>query len=318
MDDATADVEADSTLLSKTSKSGKLEEAASSSQEVGMKTVSIMTVNMNGPGGAKSRRELLTHNMSRFSASLIFAQEIPGHFEKEVVQKLRKGGYDYFSSGKSAVLWLTKEFQCERLKNASTIKIVENLQKYRSDVDVSEVRSRIALVKLRRKGEEASGCQRFLAASWHGPNTGKNKEGRKRTFEGLICFLRKHYEEEEVSCFIIGGDFNINTSDYINRNDVSVLKYELTSRARRKSGKGDNYTPYKDNFIVSNEPRNYGCIKLYSVRSLELENTGPDSPSCKDVLDHDPIVGELAFRPCKQTGECKVEIMHDLLFSTSD
>ena len=37
----------------------------------------------------------------------------------------------------------------------------------------------------------------------------------------------------------------------------------------------------------------------------------------KDLLDHDPIVGVL-FLTGKRTGECKVEIMHDLLFFTSD
>lgn len=131
----------------------------------------------------------------------------------------------------------------------------------------------------------------------------------------------------------------MDTVDGINHleyNGTIVPTYVLTSRAESMVKKGTGYIPYKDNFILSNE--RYGDdIWVYSVRPLEFENStdcGSDitkedhqkfdedkrslDTERRDLLDHDPIVGILTFRPCKQTGECRVEIMHDSLFSTSD
>lgn len=116
--------------------------------------------------------------------------------------------------------------------------------------------------------------------------------------------------------------------------NMVVPSYNLTSRAESKSKEGTKYIPYKDNFIVLN--KRYRDICVSSVRPIEFENStdfgsdiskedhqkfnehkqSQDTVERKDLLDHDPIVVVLILN--KRTGECKVEIMHDLLLSTSD
>ena len=303
-------------------------------QDARMKTAStpwafIMSVNMDGKvskrGATDDRRMLLRLIMRNFFSSLIFCQELPGCFKEEVVDTCGTGGYKFVKNeNQASVLWLAEEFYGEPLKttDSSIDKIVKELTEQRSDVDVSELRGRMALVKLTKIGEEASGCQPFLAASWHGPCKEK-LESRKKKFKGLTCFLREVCKKEKVSSFIIGGDFNIDTLDDIDlEKNMIVPRYDLTSRAESKSKEGTNYIPYKDNFIVLNE--RYRDIWVSSVRSIEFENStdfGSDitkedhqkfnkrkklqDTERKDLLDHDPIVGVLALIPGKRTGECK-------------
>lgn len=335
-------------------KEEKLLEFKKAIQDARMKTAStpwafIMSVNMSAgkskakvnKRGAKAddRRMLLRFIMRNFFSSLIFCQELPGYFEKEVVAKCGTGGYVSVETGKEAsVLWLAQEFCGERVNNSSIDNILKQLTK-RSDVDVSEIRGRMALVKLTKKEEEASGCQPFLAASWHGPKIEK-LESRKKKFKGLTCFLREVCKKEKVSSFIIGGDFNMHTLDDIDLEEKMVVpSYNLTSRAESKSREGTSYIPYKDNFIFFNErySERYSDIWVSSVRPIEFENSTDlgsditkkdhekinelkktqDTVERKDLLDHDPIVGVLMLTG-KRTGECKLEIMHDLLYSTSD
>lgn len=351
MDDPTiADVAAALAYLTKSEsripEEAELNEVRKAIQKARMKTASapcafIMSVNMNGSasnrGTAVDRRMLLKIIMRNFFSSLIFCQELPGCFKKEVVDECGTGGYEYVATGNQAsVLWLAQEFYGEPVKttDSSIDKILREL-KERSDIDVSELRGRVALVKLTKIGEEASGCQPFLAASWHGPYKGPIV-ARKKVCKGLFHFLRKVCNKEKVSSFIIGGDFNMNTLHDIDLEDkMFVPMYELTSRAESKSKEGTNYIAYKDNFIVLNE-RCDSDISVSSVRPIEFENStdlgsditkqdhqkfneGKQSQDTerKDLLDHDPIVGVLSLTG-KRTGECKVEIMHDLLFSTSD
>ena len=286
-----------SILPSKTLKSGKLEEAESSIQDACMKTFSVMSINMGGKANVNLRRQASMEAISQFSPSVIFCQELPGKFEKEVVNKCDDYDihYDFRKTGtEAAVLWLKKDF--ELIKPIRPTKIVEKLALKRSDLDVSEVSSRSVLVILKEKGEEARGCQPFLAASWHGPRL-KPKTVRESTLDGLICILCEVCRENGISSFILGGDFNINTSDFKASIDTVIIsKYDLTPRAASKVQKGRKYIPYKDTFFVFNERSNDGILQLSSVSALSLKN-------CKDGLDHDPIVGEFTFGPCKQTGE---------------
>ena len=323
----------------------ELNEFRKNIQDARMKNAStpwayIMSVNM-GAGSASNRgppvdrRMLLRIIMRSFFSSLIFCQELPGYFKKEVVDKCGTGGYKSVKTDNQAsVLWLEQEFCGEPVDttDSSISKILEELAQLaekRSDVDVSELRGRVALVKLTKKGKEASGCQPFLAASWHGPFK-RTVVDRKKVCNGLILFLREVCKKEKVSSFIIGGDFNMDTLDHIALEEKMVVpSYDLTSRAERKSK-----IPYKDNFIFFNERDR--DIWVSFVRPFEFENSkdcGSDitkkdhqkfneckqsqDTERKDVLDHDPIVGLLILTG-KRTGECKVEIMHDLLFSTSD
>ena len=294
-----ADVKEASILPSKTLKKGKLEEAESSIQDACMKTFSVMSINMGGKANVNLRRQASMEAISQFSPSVIFCQEPPGKFEKEVVNKCDDYDlhYDFLKTGtEAAVLWLKTDF--ELIKPIPPTKIVDKLALKRSDLEVSEVTSRSVLVILKEKGEEARGFQPFLAASWHGPHQGRSKSMKESTLDGFICVLCEVCKKNGISSFILGGDFNINTSHYKAHIDtVIVSKYDLTPRAMRKCQESRNYIPYKDNFFVFNERSNDGGIlQLSSVSALSLKN-------CKDGLDHDPIVGEFTFGPCKQTGE---------------
>ena len=93
--------------------------------------------------------------------------KVPDKFETEVVEKCH-GDYEYAVTDKeSAVMWRLKYFDGDPVQgtDSSITKIVERLQKEKSDVDVSEVRTRTVMVKLRNRKTGAS----FLAVSWHGP-----------------------------------------------------------------------------------------------------------------------------------------------------
>ena len=337
-DSATADDKAAST-----SRNAEFSEAVQGARMKNASTpraLKIMTVNMDGKATASERRMLVTLIENRVCPSLVFCQELLGYFDKEVVKKWGSGrSYIYAKTGnEAAVLWLKDEFDHKIIDNTDTsiAKICEELKNQRSDVDVSEVRVRMALVKLTKKGEGASGCQPFLAASWHGPYK-KRTDDRKKVFKGLIYFLREVCKKEKVSSFIIGGDFNMDTLDEIDlEKNLIVPRYDLTSRAEKQSQKSGTYTPYKDNFIVLNERYNDPDISVSSAWAFDFEShTHRDSDLTKEdhqkfkrhlqsktemneVLDHDPIVATLNLRYCKQTGECNVESMYDLLFSTSD
>lgn len=74
----------------------------------------IMTINMSdqndnsaGIGKAGKQREVLNVISSSFPASIIFCQELPGCFEKEVVPE----GYTCVKNqNEAAVIWDTKKF----------------------------------------------------------------------------------------------------------------------------------------------------------------------------------------------------------------
>ena len=175
----------------------------------------IMTINMNGEKGKgfeDKRRVLINSIIKSFPVSLIFCQELPGKFETEVVEKCGYGHYEYASTGnEAAVVWYSGAFtgawRCVKSTNSSIERIVNWLRKSRSDVDVSEASTRSAMVKLTSVGTGTS----FLAVSWHGPWSGKEKTDK--AFHGLICFLREVCKKESLSSFVIGGDFNFNTSE---------------------------------------------------------------------------------------------------------
>ena len=131
---------------------------------------SVMTINMNGKtktGYACARRTLIPIIMRNFFASVIFCQELPDKFKKDVVEKCGTGGFDFVANGKeAAVMWITKKFDGEPLNDHKALfKITERLQRERSDVDTSEVRTRTSMVLLSAKDANSSNSPRFLAVS---------------------------------------------------------------------------------------------------------------------------------------------------------
>ena len=278
----------------------------------------VMTVNMSGKtkqGYASSRRTLISIIMRTFFASVIFCQELPDVFKKEVVEKCGTRGYDFVFTGKeAAVMWIKEKFCGLPLNDKLLAQIKEILQKKRSDVDTSEVRTRTSMVLLSAKDAKGSNSPRFLAVSWHGRKK-ISVDNRKRAYKGLICFLEEICKQLQkqgklVRYVIIGGDFNLNTLEDLDVVKEALANYELSCRGMKASG---SYIPYKDNFVFFNYPPPYdSSIRMSYLRALEFENSvclGNDltrndqnevdrlvpRDERKDLLDHDPIIGLLQF-----------------------
>lgn len=293
----------------------------------------VMTVNMSGmtkAGYASARRKLISIIMRSFFASVIFCQELPDKFKKEVVEKCGTLGFDFVVNEKeAAVMWITEKFDGERLNDHKALaKITERLQRTRSDVDTSQVRTRTSMVLLSAKDAKGSNSPRFLAVSWHGPKNKVSVNNRKRAYQGLICFLQEmckqlKKEDKPVRNVIIGGDFNLNTLEDLDfANGEALANYELSCRGMEANG---NYIPYKDNFVFFNYPPPYDYSFIVShLRAFEFENflhPGNDinlndqkevdklvkQDEKKDLLDHDPVIGVLQlFRVTKTAGKFKL------------
>ena len=162
-------------------------------------TYHIMTMNMNGKSqgkesaGEKSageesagkeiagdRRKLIVSIIDNSSASVIFCQELPGKFEKEVVPNSYKfvRPWDCYSGeAKVAVMWRETDFQGKEVDLtdfSSFTKTVESLKKKKFDVDVTKASIRCAMAKLTSRRTEASSWQ------FHGMGQGKSTKRRKK------------------------------------------------------------------------------------------------------------------------------------------
>ena len=266
-------------------------------------TYDIITINMNGKNYGKGttdrRRDLIVSFLDHSSASVIFCQEVPAKLEEKMVEKCGSGVYEFaFTDKESAVIWRTSDFHGDRRSvkgtDLSIKKIVERLQRTKSDVDVSEVSTRTAVVKLTCRKTGAS----LLVVSWHGPYLIKDTD-KIITFNGLICFLREVCEKEKLSSFIIGGDFNLDTSKVDGKKYGVMISsdYELYSRDKERQllppRRGRPFVFYKDTFITSVPSDRYpmtGNVRVFRVEALEFE---PYESRENELLDHAPVVGVL-------------------------
>ena len=113
---------------------------------------------------------------------------------------------------------------------------------------------------------------------------------------------------------IIGGDFNLSTSD---ENGLEELKvyfpwYELSPRgklAKERKGQGRPYIAHKDNFAITTISPSVGRpfvdMKLSKVKPLSEFNYVKEEgrERGKDILDHDPILGVLHLGKTPSTGK---------------
>ena len=171
----------------------------------------VMTINMNGSGKQVERRALLSKIISEHGPPLVFCQELPGYFKRDVVEKC-KGMCDYdfvFTEKEAAVMWSKNDFRGEsvdaavKTRSFDAVVASENFR-----YDVAGIIGRTAVVKLTSKGAEA--CT-VLAVSWHGPHSGTKLEQKQEVLKALILFLYEICRVTNVSSIIIGGDFNLNT-----------------------------------------------------------------------------------------------------------
>ena len=270
--------------------------------ETPKETYHIMVINMNGKGTPDERRELSISTITGSSASVIFCQEVPGYFEDEVVAKCVKDRSSYKFVPKNitsvehkvAVMWRDTDFEGEEVHLTKPLitSIVERLKKETSVADktstvINVCKERSVMVKLTSKGISKAS---FLAVSWHGPwKVVKLKLKKLQVFHGLICFLREVCKNKKLSWFIIGGDFNFNTTKVDGKiHGVTISRYDLCTRDKERRGA----VPYKDTFVFSvpsDKLPMTGDITVSSVAPLELENESGKIA----LLDHVPVVGDL-------------------------
>ena len=129
-------------------------------------------------------------------------------------------------------------------------------------------------------------------------------EKKREVLKGLIPFLSEICLKTNVSSIIIGGDFNLSTSDENGLEELMVYFpwYELSPRgklAKERKGQGRPYIAYKDNFAITTISPSVGRpfvdMKLSKVKPLSEFNYVKEEGSerGKDILDHDPIIGVL-------------------------
>ena len=220
----------------------------------------LMTINMNGDGKPCERRDLSSEIIRNNRPSLVFCQELPGYFEKDVVGKCDT--YDYAvvcTEKEAAVMWNKVDFNGEPVDAALKTKIRESVVAfYNIDNDiVSEIPARTAIVKLSSKEDACNCLSALLAVSWHGPHSGTKMDKKQNVRKALFLFLSEVCRKTGASSLIIGGDFNLNTLEGnadLRELNVFFPHYELSPRgklAKKSKRRGRPYIPYKDNFATA-------------------------------------------------------------------
>ena len=278
----------------------------------------VMTINMNGKslgeGSAASRLLLLAIILRNFTSSVIFAQELLSQKNMDnLIEALKdKQGtlcWEWTEKG-SAVIWNNSEFEAtiEGLKSSDT-----RITGIRDDLDtggfqVSETLSRITMVKLTRRNKESENIpddvmQTFLAVSCHGHYKCRDVVKRER-LKGLLELVKEVCKVEGNIPFIIGGDFNLDTT--VNDHPGVVVPsydYELSRSGR--------CIPHKDNFMFSEKNISVKWVRPLDITSREEEtragcdlsfeeqnevkqiSVDPQRGVVDDLLDHDAVVGVL-------------------------
>lgn len=271
-----------------------------------------MTINMNGKGAANNRRALLSIIIRDVVASVMFCQELPDRFTEIITDDC---GF-VKNEKEAAVIWRKDDFDGtdEGLKTTDSriIKTRDDMKRSDSEVDVSELLSRVAMIKLTsRETETASAeCRTFLAASWHGPHTKcRDEEQKNQVFRGLIRFLEKVCMMEGDIPFIVGGDFNFDTWGIEPPKDVVVPLVEMSPRDERREESSPTFIPRKDNFFYSRTKKL--ALSVEWSTSFDFTNTENLSEEDKSrvnamevqrgqatyVLDHDPVFTVLKLDP---------------------
>ena len=251
-------------------------------------SINITTFNMNGPGIAKRRQDLITETLATLpEPSLIFCQELPGHFQRVI------GAMAFEKTGNEAgVVWDPRDFeQCDdspKTTDKEIRSIRDSLQESKNEA--SQLLSRLAMATLKA----SDNGKKFLAVSWHGPKNNYTLEKREETFWVLIHFCKEVSRRRKNVPFIIGGDFNFDTveldEELLSQDGISRSTYELGPRLKEKDGRT---IPYKDTFVFSNGIEVTG-VRSFDINPFQKRVADPRSGRVyEEVFDHDLIHGVL-------------------------
>ena len=241
--------------------------------------ISVMTINMKSPSlqdaNDQQQKKLLSFIFRLYPSAIIFCREPPENF-KDVVASA--GASFSLNETATTVVWAAGQFKEEKLKPKDSKKMLdETLDTMKKD---EHVRSRLSMVKLTTKTKPPHST---LAVSYHGPHR-KEKCYKFDLSSHLLRFLTKvKKEEKDIQSFIVGGDFNLNTTE-LDLSEFSGLvsevpEYPLTARAK----KNKDSIRRKDNFIWSTN------ITVGSVKALKCGNKYA-------AFDHDPVEGKLVLK----------------------
>ena len=297
----------------------------------------IMTINMNGPSDnrprdnrprdnrprgnrprdnrppdgdkpADRRRQLLSRIFKSYPSAIVFCQEPRGKFKEAVP----KPNFTFVKKeDKAAIIWSTEHFKRSQDGPETTDEQIMTIRDKicKENKDASDLLSRITMVKLTPLLETRS-TESILAVSFHGPRNKfqgpKGEEKKKKYFLSLLKFLDVVIKEKDIRSYIIGGDFNFDTSTITELpdlpEDVVVGSYELSPRSQeRLYNRTGAFIPYKDNFVYYPEPN----LEVFLIKAIDL-----DRIDTKDsfLLDHDPIVGMLHLTPQTDEGSQSEEV----------
>ena len=299
----------------------------------------LMTINMNGDGKPSERRALSSEIIKKSRPSLVFCQELPDRFIKDVVEKCDTCDYDFVrTAGKeAAVMWNKEHFHGEPVDAALKTKTGEKVVTvYEIDNDiVSEIPGRTAVVKLSSKEDTCNCLSALLAVSWHGPHSGTKMDKKQNVVKALFHFLFELCCKTSASSFIIGGDFNLNTLKNIEVNadlrglNVFFPHYELSPRGKRAieiKVRGRPYIPYKDNFAVAtislSRSHRSGEIRASRVRSLSFDVKGQKRGKAagKDLLatSRPPAITTKSLFTSRSQGKIQVSQVTALSLDVKD
>lgn len=284
----------------------------------------IMTINMGGNAKRDDRVFLSSSIMRTCFSSIIFCQEYPGNFERDVVTNCGTSGYgcersnlikhDHTKSkNHAAILWLMEDFE----GSTAGLKTTDSWDKSITEISkkvqfTTDLLQKIILVKLtcRKSSDDV------LAVSWHGPhsNQGYTNVDKRNAFNGLITFLHEVCKEKNIPSFLIGGDFNLDTlSDDLEPGEnvlkqskqqpgekteereamkVSVASYELSPRQEERATK-KNYIPNKDNFVIFSKDNK---IRVSWIRPFEIEDPTDSESTTSDLTEeaYENVKSEMA------------------------
>ena len=248
---------------------------------------SVLTINMKSLslGNAEHQRTLLSVILQLYPSAIIFCQEPPENFAVPDT-----AWFTPVKDKTTAVVWTTEQFNTTELKETEGI-LDEMLKTMEED---ETLRSRLSMVRLTTTEEPTKST---LAVSYHGPHKDidrKNMDIDRKS--ALLSRLLSFLEESDIDSFIVGGDFNLDTTK-LNMEKLSNVKvgdYTLTPRAEKANA---TYIAYKDNFFWSTK------ITIHDIKALK-------GSAKYDCFDHDPIVGNLVFdrkpdRPVEENGKPK-------------